>query len=223
MLTKARLPLVLSLVALLIGPALAQRPSPGQGRERDQTQQEAQRPPRPGGQAEGRKLPPDTLTQHALELPGRTLRFKAAAGALQLVDPQGTLQAEIGYVAYTLDGVDPASRAVTFAVNGGPGAASAYLHLGVLGPWRLPLDGPSISPSSTPIVVPNGETWLDFTDLVFIDPVNTGYSRAVGSGDDIANRYFTIDGDIDNLAAVVARWLRTNDRMASPKFFVGES
>ncbi|HEX2724288.1 MAG TPA: peptidase S10, partial [Beijerinckiaceae bacterium] len=101
--------------------------------------------------------------------------------------------------------------------------ASAYLHLGVLGPWRLPLDGPSISPSSPPKVVPNAETWLDFTDLVFIDPVGTGYSRANGSEEDIRNRYYTVEGDIETLSAVVARWLRSRDRMSSPKFYVGES
>ena len=170
-----------------------------------------------------RRLPPDSVTQHVLDLPGRTLRFTATAGSLPLRDPQGGLQAEIGFVAYRLDGAEPGTRPVTFAVNGGPGAASAYLHLGVLGPWRLPLDGPSISPSTPPAVVPNAETWLDFTDLVFIDPVGTGYSRAVGSEEDIRNRYYAVDGDIDTLAAVVARWLRSNDRMASPKFFVGES
>ena len=169
------------------------------------------------------RLPPDSVTQHVLDLPGRTLRFTATAGSLPLRDPQGGLQAEIGFVAYRLDGAEPGTRPVTFAVNGGPGAASAYLHLGVLGPWRLPLDGPSISPSTPPTVVPNAETWLDFTDLVFIDPVGTGYSRAVGSEEDIRERYYAVDGDIDTLAAVVARWLRSNDRMASPKFFVGES
>jgi carboxypeptidase C (cathepsin A) len=73
---------------------------------------------------------------------------------------------------------------VTFAVKGGPGAASAYLHLGALGPWRLPLEGSTVSASATPALVPNAETWLDFTDLVFIDPVGTGYSRGVGSGED---------------------------------------
>jgi carboxypeptidase C (cathepsin A) len=218
------------LLSLFVAPVLAQ-PAPGPGRLRDQNrpaQQEGQRAGAPAGpqgeRAQGeRKLPPDSITQHVLELPGRTLRFKATAGALQLVDPNGGLQAEIGYVAYTLDGAEAGSRPVTFAVNGGPGAASAYLHLGVLGPWRLPLDGSSISPSAPPAVVPNPETWLDFTDLVFIDPVNTGYSRASVSGEDLANRYFSVDSDIETLAAVVARWLRTNDRLESPKFFVGES
>lgn len=173
--------------------------------------------------AEGRKLPSDSVTRHALELPGRTLRFTATAGALPLVDPQGALQAEIGFTAYTLDGAEPGTRPVTFALNGGPGASSAHLHLLVLGPWRLPLDGPAISPSTSPALVPNAETWLDFTDLVFIDPVDTGYSRATGSGDDVRNRYFTVEGDVGTLSAVIARWLRQNGRLTSPKFLVGES
>jgi carboxypeptidase C (cathepsin A) len=220
--------------ALLLGllqPVLAQAPAPAPAGEAGQ-------PPRPDGPRGGRppergpaerppgdnrKLPPDSVTHHALELPGRTLRFTATAGSLPLMDPQGNVQAEIGYVSYTLDGTEPASRPVTFAVNGGPGAASAYLHLGVLGPWRLPLDGPTISPSAAPALVPNPETWLDFTDLIFIDPVGTGYSRANGSEEDIRNRYYTVEGDIDTLSAVVARWLRTKDRLASPKFYIGES
>lgn len=171
----------------------------------------------------GRQLPPDAVTSHSLDLPGRTLRFTARAGSIALTDGQGAVQAEIGFVAYTLDGAEARARPVTFAVNGGPGAASAYLHLGVLGPWRLPLDGPSISPSAAPTLVPNAETWLDFTDLVFIDPVNTGYSRAAGSGEEVAGRYYTVEGDVGALAEVVPRWLKDNDRLASPKFLVGES
>ena len=169
------------------------------------------------------KLPPDAVTRHAIELPGRTLRFTATAGSLPLTDGQGALQAEIGYVAYTLDGADPRERPVTFALNGGPGAASAYLHLGVLGPWRLPLDGPTISPSAPPALVSNAETWLDFTDLVFIDPVGTGYSRGIGSADDVRNRYFGVEGDIAALSDTIQRWLKAKDRLPSPKFFIGES
>ena len=79
-------------------------------------------------------------------------------------------------------GADPATRPVTFAVNGGPGASSAYLHLLAIGPWQLPLGGPGISPSASSTLVPNAETWLDFTDLVFIDPPGTGYSHALAEG-----------------------------------------
>jgi carboxypeptidase C (cathepsin A) len=146
----------------------------------------------------------------------------AVAGSLTLTDPQGAPQADIGYVSYTLDGAEPRSRPVTFAVNGGPGASSAYLHLLALGPWRLPLDGPTISPSGAPLLVPNAETWLDFTDLVFIDPPGTGYSRVIG-GDPVRERFQSVEGDIEGLAAFVTRWLKEKNRLTSPKFFTGES
>jgi carboxypeptidase C (cathepsin A) len=208
----------------------SQRPAGEQGAQRPGGEQAGQRAEGQGGQrrqperaAEARKLPPDSVTQHTLELPGRTLRFTATAGSLPLVESGGQLQAEIAFTSYTLQGAEPGTRPVTFALNGGPGAASAYLHLLVLGPWRLPLDGPAISPSASPALVPNAETWLDFTDLVFIDPVDTGYSRAVASGEDARNRYFTVESDVQYLSAVITRWLRQNNRLTSPKFLVGES
>ena len=71
--------------------------------------------------------------------------------------------------------------------------------------------------------MPNAETWLDFTDLVFVDPVDTGYSRAVGSGEDVRKRYFSVESDVQYLSAVITRWLRQNNRLTSPKFLVGES
>ncbi|MBV9077990.1 MAG: peptidase S10, partial [Methylobacteriaceae bacterium] len=98
-------------------------------------------------QLEGRRLPADVTTEHTLDLPGRSIRVIATAGALPLTDPSGAVQAEIGYVAYRLAGAAAATRPVTFAVNGGPGSASAYLHLLAVGPWRLPLDGATVSPS----------------------------------------------------------------------------
>ena len=172
---------------------------------------------------EGRKLPADVTTEHSLDLPGRSLAFTATAGSLALTDPNGAVQAEIGFVAYRLKGADPATRPVTFAVNGGPGAASAYLHLLVAGPWRLPLGVDTISPSAPTALVPNGETWLDFTDLVFIDPVGTGYSRSNAPDAETRERYYAVEGDVASLSAAIARWLRENDRMASPKFLLGES
>jgi carboxypeptidase C (cathepsin A) len=209
--------LVLAVLLSLALPATAWPQAAGP-EPRGRTERGAQR-----GEPEGRVLPPDAVTEHSLELPGRTLKFKASAGALPLVDPAGGVQAEIGYVAYTLAGAEPGTRPVTFAINGGPGAASAYLQLGPVGPWRLPVGDRAISPSQATALVPNAETWLDFTDLVFIDPVDTGYSRATGSRDEIRDRYFTVDGDVASLTAAIARWLRTNDRLGSPKFYLGES
>ncbi|WP_457105280.1 S10 family peptidase [Methylobacterium sp. P5_C11] len=176
--------------------------------------------PAPRG-PEGRRLPPDSTTKQSVTLPdGRTLDFTATAGSLPLVDEGGKLQAEIAYVAYTMAPKDGQARPVTFAVNGGPGASSAYLNVGAIGPWRLPVGGDSISPSQPVALTPNDGTWLGFTDLIFIDPVGTGYSR---SADGNSKTYWSVESDASTLAAAIARYLRVNDRMASPKFFVGES
>lgn len=208
--------LALALSAALLvtaQPSMAQAPQAG---DRPQERRAVeQRGP------EGRKLPSDVTTEHSVTLPGgRILRFTATAGSLPLVDESGKLQAEIAFIAYRLADRSEATRPVTFAINGGPGAASAYLNIGAIGPWRLPLDGTSISPSTPVSLVPNDGTWLDFTDLVFLDPVGTGYSRAA---DDDAKRYWSVDADASVLSSAIARWLRTNDRIAAPKFFVGES
>ncbi|HXF52507.1 MAG TPA: peptidase S10, partial [Hyphomicrobiaceae bacterium] len=191
-------------------------------------------------------LPPPSRTEHALELAGRTIRFTATAGAIPISNSAGRTLAEIAYVAYTLDGADPRRRPVTFAFNGGPGAASAWLHIGAMGPWRLPLAAASAAPSAPPALVPNAETWLDFTDLVFIDPVGSGYSHLLGESGDAAGRsakrgsrrsapepasreeggpryFWSIDGDVESLADFIQEWLKRADRLASPKMLVGES
>src|SRR5206468_6656076 len=112
---------------------------------------------------------------------------------------------------------------VTFVFNGGPGSASAWLQLGSLGPWRLAINADAVSSSTAPDLQPNAETWLDFTDLVFIDPVGTGYSRFVATGDDVRKRFFSVDGDVNSLSVMIRRWLEKHDRLLSPKFVAGES
>lgn len=176
-----------------------------------------------GAVAPATRLPPARVSHHELALPGRTLAFQATAGALTLTAPGGREEADIAFVAYTLDGQDRDARPVTFVVNGGPGAASAYLQIGALGPWILPLDDERIVPSQSPDLVANPDTWLDFTDLVFIDPVGTGFSRLVDPDDRLRGRYLSVEGDARSLAAAIASWLVQNERTASPKFFVGES
>lgn len=169
------------------------------------------------------RLPEPKTTRHELALPGRTLAFEATAGAITITAPNGREEADLGYVSYVLDGSDPGRRPVTFLVNGGPGAASAYLQIGAVGPWILPLDGDRIAPSQPPDLKPNADTWLDFTDLVFLDPVGTGFSRLVAPDDRVRQRYLSVDGDATVLADAIGRWLVANDRIGSPKFFVGES
>ena len=173
--------------------------------------------------AEQHRLPPDATTKHTLDFPGRSLTFTATAGSIRLFDEKGEPQADIAYTSYQLDGADHANRPVTFLFNGGPGAASAYLQLGNSGPWRLPINADAVTPSASPDLQPNAETWLDFTDLVFIDPAGTGYSRFVAAGEDVRKRFYSIDGDVNSIALVIRRWLEKYDRLLSPKFVAGES
>lgn len=190
-----------------------------------------------------RQLPPDSTTAQSVELPGRTLKFKATAGAIPLTAEDGRLNAEISYISYQLDGANPHSRPVAFLFNGGPGSASAWVHILGFGPWRLPIQSVGFSPSAPPTLVPNAETWLDFTDLVFIDPAGTGFSRiarsaepptgaSAGRTEGGANQsqpqggarfFYSVNGDAESISDVIAKWLRAHDRLASPKILVGES
>ena len=169
-------------------------------------------------------LPAAVTTSHAIELPSRSLHFKAVAGALRLSDAQSAAAlADIATVAFFLEDADPGRRPVTFAINGGPGAASAWLNLGGLGPWRLPLDRANLPPSASPVTIANADTWLDFTDLVFVDPPGTGYSRILTTDDGARRHLFSVNGDIEALAVAIRKWLTANKRLESPKFIAGES
>jgi carboxypeptidase C (cathepsin A) len=173
--------------------------------------------------AEQHRLPPDSTTKQTLALPGRTLAFTATAGSIRLFDEKGEPAADLAYTSYQLDGADARTRPVTFMFNGGPGSASAWLQFGDAGPWRLVMSGDAASSSAPPDLLPNAETWLDFTDLVFIDPVSTGYSRFVTTSEDVRKRFFSVGGDVDSLALMIRRWLEKHDRLLSPKFVAGES
>jgi carboxypeptidase C (cathepsin A) len=173
--------------------------------------------------AEQHRLPPDSTTKQTLALPGRTLAFTATAGSIRLFDDKGEPAADLAYTSYQLDGTEARNRPVTFLFNGGPGAASAWLQFGDAGPWRLAMNGDAASSSAPPELLPNAETWLDFTDLVFIDPVSTGYSRFVTTSEDVRKRFFSVGGDVDSLALMIRRWLEKHDRLLSPKFVAGES
>ena len=177
----------------------------------------------PAANPEQHRLPPDSTTKQTLSLPDRSLNFTATAGSIRLNDGKGDPEVDIAYTSYQLDGADPKTRPVTFVFNGGPGASSAYLQLGNAGPWRLPLGGDAAVPSAAPDLQPNAETWLDFTDLVFIDPVGTGYSRFVNPADDVRKRLYSVEGDVASIAVTIRRWLEKSDRLLSPKFVMGES
>src|SRR4029077_20940585 len=110
---------------------------------------------------EAQRLPADVSTDQSVELPDRTLRFQATAGSIPINNGEGKLQAEIAFIAYVRPDAEAAVRPLTFVFNGGPGASSAYMQLGALGPWRLP--PPKINAAATPAAVPDPATWLRFT------------------------------------------------------------
>jgi carboxypeptidase C (cathepsin A) len=205
--------LLLSLAILLLAfPALAQEASHRPAPEKAPS----------AAAAPLQLLPADAVTHHKLTIAGKELAYTATAGTLPLRDAKGEKQADIFYVAFTLDGVsDPAHRPVTYAVNGGPGAASAYLDIGALGPRALAFapGGPPLP--AEPGVTDNPDTWLAFTDLVFIDPVGTGYSRAVN--DDVAKKLWSVGPDLDALAQIIRLHLTRTNRLTAPVYLVGES
>jgi carboxypeptidase C (cathepsin A) len=162
------------------------------------------------------------VTRHQLTLGDRALAYTATAGHLTAHALVGNAPlASMFYVAYTLDGADPATRPVTFFYNGGPGSASVWLHLGSFGPKRLVTDAPSISPTKPFPLVDNAESLLDESDLVFIDAVGTGLSQAIAP---YRNRSFWgVDADAELFRDAIRRWQALNGRAASPVFLFGES
>ena len=168
------------------------------------------------------KEPKLSVTDHEITINGKVIKYRATAGYLVLKDGKDKPRANIYFTAYTkLDEPDAAKRPLMFSFNGGPGSASIWLHLGALGPKRVVMTdkGESLPP---PYKWQDNEfSWLDETDLVFIDPVTTGYSRAAKDVDPKQFHGFT--GDIESVADFIRLWTTRNQRWASPKFLVGES
>ncbi len=168
-------------------------------------------------------FPADATAKQSVRLGARTLNYSAIVGSLPVRDADGKKTAEVVFTAYLLDGPRDPSRPITFAFNGGPGAASVYLNLGAIGPKRLQFGAQGDSASDNTGLKDNPGTWLDFTDLVFVDPVGTGYSRSLLKAEETNKAFYTIETDIAYLSRIIYDWLSKNGRMASPKFIVGES
>lgn len=224
-------PVILAVaIALMMGLARGEDAKPQPASQFPPTASSQKTAPQPSGgnanaatAADRRRLPEDSTTKHTITVNGRTLAFTATAGSLRLFNQGGEPQADIAYTAYQLDGADPRSRPVTLFFNGGPGASSAYLQLGCAGPWRISIEGDGAIPSASPELIANSETWLDFTDLVFVDPVDTGYSRFVSTDGEVHKHFFSVDGDVNALAVTVRRYLEKAGRLLSPKFIAAES
>jgi carboxypeptidase C (cathepsin A) len=184
--------------------------------------EETANPPRTEGNAATgilSLLPADSVTDHVLKIGTQEVAYTATAGTLSLFGQDGVPSAEIFYTAYVARNRQ-SGRPLTFAFNGGPGAASAYLHLGLVGPRLLDF-GPNGQDGTSPTLVDNPDSWLEFTDLVLIDPVGTGWSRA--ASDNVASNFYGVNQDAESIAKAVALYINHNERMASPKYLLGES
>ncbi|MCO5071954.1 MAG: peptidase S10 [Rhizobiaceae bacterium] len=169
-------------------------------------------------------LPAPQTTQHSITIASGKLDYTATAGTLSLLGGDGGVTAEIFYTAYSVkapSGQSQTQRPITFVFNGGPGAASAYLHLGALGPRVLATapDGHFLPPPQK--LKDNPDTWLDMTDLVFIDPVGTGYSRE--APDQKASDFWGVQQDASSVGAFVRLYLSQTGRTGSPVYLAGES
>jgi carboxypeptidase C (cathepsin A) len=165
-------------------------------------------------------LPADAHVSQSIQLEGKPLQYTVTVGTLPTYDQERKKTGEVVYTAYTVEGAD---RPVTFALNGGPGASSVYLNFGAIGPKHIQFGDEGDSPSDPATLADNPGTWLDFTDLVFIDPIGTGFSRSLVSADETKKQFYNTDNDIRYLSRIIYDWLVKNGRLASRKYFVGES
>ena len=170
------------------------------------------------------KRPEEKMVQskHTIKIGGQEIKYTATAGTILLKLEDGTPKASVFYIAYTKDDVsDTAKRPVTFTFNGGPGSASIWLHLGAFGPRRVEMgDAGALLPPPYKLV-DNESSLLDLTDLVFIDPVSTGYSRAVPG--EALKQFHGIQQDIESVGDFIRLYATRNKRWSSPKFLAGES
>jgi len=161
-------------------------------------------------------------TSHHAVIGGQDIRYTATSGTMILRDEEGTPKASIFFTAYTRDGVKNLSRRpVTYTFNGGPGSSSVWLHLGAFGPRRVVMDDEGWATPPPYRLVDNGESLLDLTDLVFIDPVTTGYSRAIPGKD--APKFYGVTEDAAAVGEFIRLYTTRYGRWGSPKFLAGES
>jgi carboxypeptidase C (cathepsin A) len=185
---------------------------------------DAKPPSRESGPPSITAIPPAHVeTHHTIQLGQRTVDYRAVAETIALSNGKGEKTASVFTIAYLADAKPGQTRPVAFLFNGGPGAAAVFLHLGAVGPRIMePTPGGTV-PNPPVRLVDNPATWLDFTDLVFVDPVGTGFSRGDGKDENPNKPFWNVKSDIDSLDAVVRLWLTKHERWSSAVWLVGES
>jgi carboxypeptidase C (cathepsin A) len=164
---------------------------------------------------------PPVVTHHQIAVNGKTLGYTATTGRLPIKRDDGKIEAEMFFVAYTLDGQEAGSRPLTFAFNGGPGSASVWLHMGALGPKRVVLQPNGFMPAAPYRLEDNPDTLLDRSDIVMIDAMATGYSRAATA--ELTKKFLGVKGDIQGFGEFIRLYLSRYERWNSPLFILGES
>ena len=195
--------------------------TPAQGQEK-----KAEPPKAAASDAMLAPLPEDKTVSQSITLNGKPLSYNATVGKIPVYNDKGRKIAEVVYTAYIAAGngnnTSNPARPVTFALNGGPGASSVWLNMGAIGPRHVQFGDRGDSPSDLKIS-DNANTWLDMSDLVFIDPVGTGYSRSLTDDAESKKEFYAAESDIRYLSRVVYDWLVKNNRLRSPKYLMGES
>jgi carboxypeptidase C (cathepsin A) len=166
--------------------------------------------------------PEKFVTKHTAKIEGKTINYTATVGTLILKNEKDEPVAAFGYTAYVKDGeADMNTRPITFSYNGGPGSSSMWLHLGVMGPRRVVVNDPLPNGPAPYKIEDNNYSILDVSDVVMMDPIGTGISRAVGKGK--SPDFWGVDGDIQSVSQFIRNYVHENERWLSPKFILGES
>jgi carboxypeptidase C (cathepsin A) len=161
------------------------------------------------------------VTHHQITVDGKLLKYTATTGRLPIKRGDGKIEAEMFFVAYTLDGQDAAKRPLTFAFNGGPGSSTIWLHMGALGPRKVVLQPEGFMPPAPYHIEDNPYTLLDKTDLVLIDAIGTGFSRAADA--EMFKKFWGVKGDIEAFSEFIRLYITRNERWSSPLYILGES
>jgi len=220
---------VLAVLLAGIVPAVAARPAPLQTQQQQASATETKAAPeskpaesKPAAESNAPPKEESSVTDHTIRLGSETISYKATASTTLLKNDKDEPTASMFSIAYTRSDVkDLSQRPIAFLYNGGPGSASVWLHMGAFGPRRVVTKSAASTGSSPYDVVDNADCLLDKTDMVFIDPVGTGFSRAVGKAQN--KDFWGIDPDVHSLAQFISIYLSRNNRWNSPKFLIGES
>src|SRR5678816_246140 len=161
---------------------------------------------------------PPVVTKHSITVGGQTINYTATAGMMPIKNREGEVEARMFFTSYVVDGP---KRPLTFSFNGGPGSASVWLHMGAIGPKRVKMNADGTMPAPPYELEDNQATWLTKSDLVFIDPVGTGYSRPTRP--ELGQKFFGLQGDIESVGEFIRLYLTRYERWTSPLFLAGES